>query len=178
MVSSWRSVEICSDSVGTQELGILKLVHNLAGSMRELLAQSNIEFVNTAIKGIMDEIVLVARTSGVRCRKAKPPISFGGQSPAILSHRCLLISKPTGPLGWKLSSARSLGKPQDLECQSQSLKVIQSKLLANGIGSDAMRTMYRLHVFHTLRRLFTRRGENGETSIRVTCLDTKDVFVV
>ena len=33
--------------------------------MRELLAQPNVGLVNTAIKGIMDEIVLVARTSGI-----------------------------------------------------------------------------------------------------------------
>lgn len=33
--------------------------------MRELLAQSNVELVNTTIKGIMDEIILVARISGI-----------------------------------------------------------------------------------------------------------------
>lgn len=33
--------------------------------MKELLAEPNTELVNAAIKGIMDEIILVARVSGV-----------------------------------------------------------------------------------------------------------------
>lgn len=110
-------------------------------SMKELLAQPNIELVNTAIKGIMDEIVLVARASGVHTgslledeatdilRRTKPTDFKPSMLVDLEANRPIEVEVILGEI---VRKAAEFGVPVPrLQTLYASLKVIQSKILAN-----------------------------------------------
>jgi len=125
--------------------------------MKELLAQPNIGLVNTAIKGIMDEIVLVARISGVHTgslledeatdilRRTKPTdfkpsmlVDLEADRPieveVILGEIVRKAAESGVPVPRYFSHVPPHGPPPltpfRLQTLYASLKVIQSKILA------------------------------------------------
>lgn len=72
--------------------------------MRELLAQPNVELVNATIKGIMDEIILVARTSGIH-------------TDALLEDEAVDIVRRTKPIDFKPSMLVDLEANRPIEVE-------------------------------------------------------------
>jgi len=108
--------------------------------MGELLADSNLELVNDTIKGIMGEVIQVARTSGIHTgslledeavdiiRRTKP----SGFKPSMLVD--LEANRPIEVeviIGEVVRKAKECGEPVPrLQVLYTSLKAIQHKLLA------------------------------------------------